>query len=110
MDNIGLYFTGPTIAQGTSGTWWASGQVTVYDTGGNTTFLAKLWDGTTVIDSAYYTATAANQAVVISLSGFIANPAGNIRISVNAGTDDRRYWRQPERQCQDSTVSAIRIQ
>ncbi len=111
MDNIGLYFTGPTIAQGTSGTWWASGQVTVYDTGGNTTFLAKLWDGTTVIDSAYYTATAANQAVVISLSGFIANPAGNIRISVNdQGRTTGVIGANLSGNAKDSTVSAIRIQ
>lgn len=83
MNNSSLFFTGPSIAQGTSGTWFASGTVTLTDTSGSaTTFFCRLWDGTTVIASSNATLTAnANFQVSVALSGFIASPAGNLRIS-----------------------------
>jgi hypothetical protein len=74
------------MAQGTSGTWWVSGQVTVQDTAGSATMLCKLWDGTTVISSGVASTTAANGRTVIALSGFLASPVANIRISCEDGT------------------------
>jgi hypothetical protein len=77
---ISTYVTGPTVAQGTSGTWFASGTVTLQDTSGIARFDCKLWDGTTVISSASYTL---NTSYIggLTLSGYLASPAGNIRIS-----------------------------
>lgn len=76
------YDTGPSVAQGTSGKWFASGTVTVADGTGARYYRAKLWDGTTVIAE-----TSANAATgyetSISLSGYIDSPVGDIRISVN---------------------------
>lgn len=82
LNNTGSYFDGPSVAQGTVGTWFASGQVVVYDTAGAAQIIAKLWDGTTVIDEANINIGAANLAAVIHLSGRLATPAGNLRISV----------------------------
>ena len=81
VNNTGAYFTGPSVAQGTVGRWMASGQITAYDTSGGSNWNAKLWDGTSLIDSGRQQSTAANAPIVIAQSGYIASPAGNIRMS-----------------------------
>lgn len=108
----GNFAIGPTIAQGTAGTWFASGQVVANSTGGTgTAFAVKLWDGTTVIDSAYVDQTpGSNQAVQIALSGYITNPVGNIRISVASPNSNLAMVRANlSGASKDSTVTAIRI-
>jgi hypothetical protein len=110
LSTIGTYFDGPSVAQGTTGTWLATGTVTLTDTAGSASFFAKLWDGTTVIASGAATSTAANTRVVISLSGVITNPAGNIRISVNdavATTGGIRFNNTSNGK--DSTLTVVRI-
>ncbi len=82
LNNTANYFDGPSVAQGTSGTWFVSGTVTVRDTAGGAGFLAKLYDGTTVIASAIINTPALNVPAIISLSGVITSPAGNLRIAV----------------------------
>lgn len=110
LNNTGNYFTGPTIAQGSAGTWWASGTVVCFDTAGAAAFNVKLWDGTTVIASARGVAGAANQACAISVSGYIASPAGNIRISVNDVTSTSgSLVFNASGNSKDCTVTAIRI-
>ncbi len=110
LSNTGQYFTGPTIAQGTAGTWFASGTITLEDTAGAADFNVKLWDGTTVIASGRARATASNTEVTVSLSGFLAAPAGNIRISAQDATSTSGQIRfNQSANSKDSTVSAIRI-
>lgn len=86
LNNTSNYFDGPSIAQGTSGTWFVTANVSLIDTAGAATILCKLWDGTTVIDSGVVTVTAANFIGAVSLSGVITNPAGNIRVSCKDAT------------------------
>lgn len=81
LSSIGTYFDGPSMAQGTSGTWWASGTVTLIDTGSAAQIYCKLWDGTTVIASTDTTINTAGFIVTEALSGYLASPAANIRIS-----------------------------
>lgn len=81
LNNTATFFDGPSMAQGTSGTWFVSGGVTVLDTAGAAGIFAKLWDGTTVIASGVVSTAANGSAAVLTLSGFITSPAGNIRIS-----------------------------
>ena len=110
LSNTGSYFTGPTVAQGTAGTWFASGSVTVIDGTGAATYNVKLWDGTTVIASATATGSAVNVVTVVALSGYIASPAGNIRISVNnASSTNSLILANQSGNAKDSTVTAIRI-
>jgi hypothetical protein len=104
------YTVGPTIAQGTSGTWFASGTITCVDTTASANFIAVLWDGTTAIDSTIATTLAANAYANLAVSGYITNPAGNIRISAlnltraaGAMKANATGWSF------DSKVSAIRI-
>lgn len=109
LNNTGSYFTGPSIAQGTAGVWFVSGTVTA-TSGGVANINAKLWDGTTVIDSGRSTVSSANEAVAISLSGFISAPAGNLRISVNDATrTDGSIKYDFSGNAKDSTLTAIRI-
>lgn len=110
LNNTGLYFDGPSIAQGVTGTWFVSGTVTVEDTTGATDFSVKLWDGTTVIASGAVTTGAANYRATITLSGFIAAPAGNLRLSVkdtSFTTGAIKFNRSGN--SKDSIITAIRI-
>jgi translation initiation factor IF-1 len=105
-----IYFDGPSVAQGTVGTWYASGTVSVNDTTlGNASFNFKLWDGTTVIDSGQVI-TASGISVVIHLSGKITNPAGNIRISVQDVINNTgNILFNVSGNAKESTITVIRI-
>ena len=113
MPVTGTVYTGPQIAQGTSGTWYVSGTVTIYNPTGGDNLDVLLWDGTTFIDSAA-TATVsvgAGYRSVIALSGIITNPAGNLRISVRATSrGDNVIAFNRSGYTKDSTISAIRLQ
>lgn len=112
LSNAALYFTGPTVAQGTTGTWFASGAVTLFDSaGGNTTF-CKLWDGTTVIASGVTVVNFSGSGTynMMALSGYLANPAGNIRISCrDTGSTTGLIISNQSGNSKDSTLSAFRV-
>jgi hypothetical protein len=110
LSNTGLYFDGPSMAQGTSGTWWASGTVTVVDNTGAANFQCKLWDGTTVIASSNTTTGAVSQNLSASLSGYISSPAANIRISCrdSNSTNGKILFNQTGNS-KDSSIFGMRI-
>lgn len=111
ITNGGGFTDGPSIAQGTSGTWWASGRVTVQDSAGTSTVKCKLWDGTTVIDSGPAFMASANNSYTVSLSGSLASPANNIKISCATTSAATTTFRNNDSGAgKDSTVSAHRIQ
>ncbi len=111
MNNTANYFDGPSVAQGTSGTWFASGAVSVVDTAGIAAVFCKLWDGTTVIASARVTTGAASQYASVALSGVLASPAGNIKISCRDSTSTSGIiTANGSGNSKDGTVTAIRIQ
>jgi hypothetical protein len=110
MPTQGTYVDGPSVAQGSTGTWFASGAATVDGVAQGNTITCRLSDGTTVIDSGtYQPSTSLN--ITAHLSGFLTSPAGNLRIScanntagggtiaTNNGVDQKA-----------STISAFRIQ
>lgn len=110
LNNIANYFDGPSTAQGTSGTWFASGTVSLRDTGGAAGFFCKLWDGTTVISTSRADSSAANTTVASTLSGVISSPAANIRISCrdpNATTGKMLF--NETGSSKDSTLTVVRI-
>jgi len=110
LNNTANYFDGPSIAQGSTGTWFASGSVVIKSGAAANAFQVKLWDGTTVIDSGAFDYLLGNQSAVISLSGYLAAPAGNLRISVrdNTATDGKIIF-NGSGNSKDSTISAVRI-
>jgi len=117
LNNTANYFDGPAVAQGTTGTWFVSGAVTVTDTnvgGGNIN--VKLWDGTTVVASGFVNTGAtggiqANQSITIHLSGFITTPAGNLRISARniTNTANTSITFNLSGNSKDSTITAVRV-
>jgi len=111
LNNTANYFDGPSIAQGTSGTWYVSGTIVVLDaTNQPTTVNCKLWDGTTVIASCVFRLTNAVAGFPISLSGIITNPAGNLRISAQeTGFTTGKILFNASGNSKDSTITAIRI-
>jgi hypothetical protein len=109
LSSTSVYADGPSVAQGTSGTWFASGQVVVADTGTTQNMYCKLWDGTNVISSAGAVEPAAGFKVTIALSGILSSPAGNIRIScLDIGGTGLIYYDWTGNS-KDSTVTAVRI-
>jgi len=86
MNASATYFDGPSVAQGTVGTWEVGGTVTVTDPVGAqaTTYRVKLHDGTTVFKSlATVEAAVAQQLTSASFANVVVSaPAGNLRISV----------------------------
>lgn len=110
LNNTANYFDGPSVAQGSTGTWFASGNVTFYDTGGSDIFQIKLWDGTTVIASCDMINIAANEQTCVHLSGFIVSPAGNLRISVrDIGSTNGVLLFNTSGNSKDCTITAFRI-
>lgn len=110
LSNTSNYFDGPSMAQGTSGTWFASGTVTLIDTAGTAQIYCKLWDGTTVLASTDVTVPTASYIYSISLSGYIVSPAANIRISCkdNNSTSGKILFNTTSLS-KDSTIWGIRI-
>ena len=108
LNNTASYFDGPSIAQGTSGTWCVSGTVTMQDTAA-AVFDVKLWDGTTVIASSRCNSTGA-QSMTLSLSGYIASPSGNLRISAKDSTNTTgKIQANITSNSKDSTITAFRL-
>lgn len=110
LNNSSNYFDGPTIAQGSVGTWWVSGTVTMGGEAGGI-YDVKLWDGTTVIASTQvWVGTATGDPVSASLHGFLASPAGNLKFSVKDtnGTSGSIKF-NISGNSKDSTISAFRI-
>lgn len=109
LNNTANYFDGPSVAQGSTGTWLATGSVTLTGTAA-TEIYCKLWDGTTVIASGSVPVYASNARIVCALSGILASPAGNIRISCrdsNTTTSSIEFNRTGN--SKDATVTVIRI-
>jgi hypothetical protein len=111
LNNLSSYFDGPSMAQGIIGAWFASGGVTLLDTGGNGQFNCKLWDGTTVIASKRQFSTTSSQSYTIHLSGILANPTANARISCNdpANTTGKIQF-NASGNSKDSFIYGFRIQ
>ena len=110
LNNIANYFDGPSVAQGTVGTWDVSGTVTLSDTAGAAAFDCKLWDGTTVIASCRHIQNVANNPISVCLSGRLASPAGNLRISViDISSTSGKIAFNLTGNSKDSTITAIRI-
>lgn len=110
LNNTANYFSGPAVAQGTSGTWWASGKITLLNTASAANFDCKLWDGTTVIAAASASSAGANFRQTISLVGSLASPAANIRIDCKdtTSTTGKMIFNQTGTS-KDSTLTVMRI-
>lgn len=74
------FVDGPSVSQGSSGIWLAVGNVNMTGTQGQVAY-AKLWDGTTAIDSGVAAFNSNGFSATVSLSGVLSSPAGNLRIS-----------------------------
>jgi hypothetical protein len=110
LANTALYYDGPSVSQGTSGTWFVSGTVVINVTGAAAGIYFKLWDGTTLINSTYLTAPGGNYSTPVSLSGFMASPAGNLRISVrNVSNTSGSIIANLSTLSRDSNITAFRI-
>jgi hypothetical protein len=115
LNNTTQYFDGPSVAQGTSGIWLATGTVSVNDsTSGAPGFHVKLWDGTNVGASTLLTLNNINPPGTnygfVAISAVFSNPAGNIRISVKDVTSTSgTIVANATGNGKDSTITVVRI-
>jgi len=108
LTNTG-YTDGPSVAQGGTGTWFASGNVTVTGTS-NDYITCRLWDGTTLIDSQGLNIVGSSLSLGMHLSGILASPAGNLRISCENTTAARGTMAPTNGiDAKASTLTAFRI-
>lgn len=109
LNNTANYFDGPSVAQGTTGTFLALATVTLYDTATASMFL-KLWDGTNVVSSSVGVILATQTINVFTLSGIFTSPAGNIRLSArdSSNTSGKILFNQSGLS-KDSSLTVIRI-
>jgi fibronectin-binding autotransporter adhesin len=114
IPTAGTYVDGPSVAQGVTGTWYASGTVTLADTGtASAIFRCILWDGTNIIGSSSTLASSAGNTfpASISLSGYnTITLAGNLRIScTDTSSNDGVIEANITGKAADSKISAFRI-
>lgn len=110
LNNTSNFFDGPSISQGSSGTWFVIGKATVRDTSAAASFLVKLWDGTTVVDSAVFNSAGANLYACCTLFGIITSPAGNLKVSVKDLTSTSGIMRvNASLEGRDSSIAAFRL-
>lgn len=107
-NNTANYFTGPSVNLGTTGTWLVIGKVTLTNSVQSDNVI-KLWDGTTIIDSAVAFVVGA-VGITITLAGIITNPAGNLRVSVrDRSTTSGQIAFNSSGNSMDSTIIGIRL-
>lgn len=110
LNNTGTFFDGPSVAQGTLGTWLAMGGVSMTDSAGNAQFICKLWDGTTTVHAGTVTNGGAGGLATMHLSGIFTAPAGNIKISCKDVTSvNGNILSNSSGTTKDATVSVFRI-
>jgi hypothetical protein len=108
LSSTGSYFDGPSLAQGTSGTWLAMGTVTLNSSTADS-IVCKLWDGTSTIANGVFQVSAGGTGS-LSLSGTIGTPAANIRISCrDTSTTNGLIVSTSDSTAKSSTLTAIRI-
>jgi hypothetical protein len=104
------YFDGPSVAQGAIGTWFVSGNIIANSGAAGDDIHVKLWDGTTTIDSTKMSIPTAVYTISLSVSGVIASPTGNIRISARSPNNTAAtMFFNSTGNAKDSTITAVRI-
>lgn len=104
------YFTGPQVAQGTTGTWLAMGQVTCDDSLSSGVYDVQLTDGTTTVAAGEMRDSGQGNRAMLSLSGVFVNPAGNIAIQAKDRiSSGGRLLYNGSGTSTDSTINVVRI-
>lgn len=111
LNNTANFFDGPSVAQGTTGTWFVSGNINYQAITNAGTCWAKLWDGATVIDEGALN-LAAGYSSPIHLCGYISSPVGNLKISIRDPVSTTSLIKADATGLgnkKSSTITAIRI-
>lgn len=110
LNNTSNYFDGPSMAQGTSGTWLVTGYVTVRDTSAAAGFDARISDGTNIYASGRGNTVGTGSSTCIHLSAIVTSPAGNLRIQVqDVGSTNGLIQFNASGDSKDSAIFGIRI-
>jgi hypothetical protein len=78
--------TGPSIAQGTAGTWLVGGKLSFIDTASSAKFFGVMTDGTTSFAGGQVQTVGANLPAEINFGAIVGSPAGNLRLQLASAT------------------------
>lgn len=106
--NTGSYTDGPKATLG-SGLWLVIGNVELIDTSVLANIACKMWDGTTVIASASERVQNTLGGVSVTMSGFITNPVGDVRISCISSSGTSKILFNQSGNSKDSMINAVRL-
>lgn len=110
LNSIGSYFQGPSIAQGTTGTWFVTATASLLDTSGAAGMNCRISDGTTIVTSSRTGTPSANAMVSFSMSGIATSPAGNLRLECADTTNAAGIMKfNASGNSKDTSITAVRI-
>jgi hypothetical protein len=113
LTNSATFFDGPKVAQGTAGTWLATGNVSVLPVTYGDEFEVRLDDGTAIIARTGGVWQADGGAITtlmsFSLSGVLTTPAGDLRLSVRSSNTGAKILQTVFGNTKASTITAVRI-
>ena len=107
--NNSTFTTGPTVAQGVTGTWLVTGSVVVLDTAGGAQIFARIDDGTTVYASGITNPPSIGLASTVTLSAIVTAPAGNLRISCKSSIAATSKISAANAGANSSSITAVRL-
>lgn len=111
--NNSTYTNGPIIAQGTTGTWYVTGTVTLTDSATTALISCKIFDTVTttnILSSVAEHAQVAGLNSSVSMSGFLATPGGSIALACKssaAATSSMVF--NASGNSKDSTLTGFRV-
>lgn len=109
LNSTSSYFDGPSVAQGSTGTWFVTGTVTLYETT-QAVVDCRIYDGANIISSTRVILPA-NLYTSVSLSGVVPSPAGDLRIScIDRNSTTGKIIANASSNTKDSHITAVRIQ
>lgn len=110
LNNTANYFDGPSLSLG-AGTYFVMGKVLVSAGTIPTETYAKLWDGTTVIDSGSTENVNATRPITLALAGIITlASASTVKISCrNPNSTDGTIYANQSGNSKDSSITAVRL-
>jgi hypothetical protein len=109
LNNVANYFDGPSVGQGTVGTWLVGGTVTLTSTGA-ASFDLKINDGSTTFASTVTgIVNAGGGTISASIHGLATSPGGNLRISVHCNVTNGKIVFNLSGNSLDSTIVAVRV-
>jgi hypothetical protein len=106
LSSAGTFVDIISVAQGSSGTWWATVNIENAESAGDI-LTCKLWDGSTVFNS--LAAGSSTNFDHFSMSGIITSPSGNIKLTCKSNNGDITIYNNASGLANDTNLTVVRL-